>query len=198
MADDNKHPQTKSRSDILKRLPGMHTPQTIQHEMLRVDHAGEFGAVGIYRGQKDALKHATHERQSYENICHMAEGEDVHLAHFNKILPERRIRPSLFSPFWARGSYILGSVTALISKNNAMACTEAVETVIGAHYNEQIDFFEAVKDPETEALKKFRDDELEHLDEAVSDGAQQASVYRAANGIVQSLCKGVITIAEKI
>jgi len=183
---------------MLAKLPGLKTEETIKAEMLRVDHAGEYGAVQIYRGQMAALKNAPSEVKSYAEIKHMAAQEDVHLNHFDQLLPKRSVRPSMLSPLWRAGGFMMGAVTALTSKENAMACTESVETVIGAHYNEQISYFEDKGDDEVDILKKFRDEELEHLEYALQDGAKDAKAYDISDGFMTMLCKAVIRIAEKI
>ena len=103
-----------------------------------------------------------------------------------------------FNTFKRIGGFMMGAVTALTSKDNAMACTESVETVIGEHYNEQIAYCEEKGDDQLDHLKKFRDEELEHLEHAVQDGAKDAKAYHVSDGVIQTLCKSVIRIAEKI
>lgn len=185
-------------AEMLAKLPGLKTQERIKDEMLRVDHAGEYGAVQIYRGQMAALKNASSQKESYTEIKHMAAQESVHLNHFNQLLPKRNIRPSAISPLWRIGGFMMGAMTALTSKENAMACTESVETVIGEHYNEQISYFEEKGDDEIETLKKFRDEELEHLEYAVQDGAKEAKAYHTSDNLITTICKSVIRIAEKI
>ena len=188
----------KADFNPLDILPGKATKKRVKTDMVRVDHAGEFGAVEIYRGQAAVLSKASDHRDGYQKICHMGDQEKVHLGEFNKQLPQRHIRPSMLSPLWKRGGFAMGALTALISKESAMACTEAVETVIDGHYQEQIAYFEKDSDPLTPTLEKFRQEELEHKEEAVEDGAQQAPFYKTTNFLIQSLCKAVIKAAEKV
>lgn len=194
-------PQTPlSHHDILAMLPGKHTQENIQKEMLRVDHAGEYGAVHIYRGQADIFKHAPEKRDILDKILEMGRQEKVHLQKFNIVLPERHIRPSLLSLFWRHGGYAMGAITAMISDKSAMACTEAVETVIDAHYATQINYFEtkAKADPLLSDLKQFQQDELDHKHEALENHAQDAPFYDATKNIIEGLCHFVIKIAHKI
>jgi ubiquinone biosynthesis monooxygenase Coq7 len=168
-------------------------------KMLRVDHAGELGANYIYKGQLAILG-------SNPKIQKMYEQEQHHLKVFEQILPNTRTRPSLLRPFWELGGFILGASTALMGKNAAMACTEAVETVIGQHYNDQIRLLLADENlKENEELQKlikvlceFRDEELEHLDIAVEDGAKDAIGYSGLNFVIQQGCKVAIKVAEKV
>ena len=150
----------------------------------------------------------------------MWEQEKKHLYSFNKILGENRVRPSALMPIWERLGYVLGVGTALLGKEAAMACTEAVETVIGQHYNEYAFLLllrsnspdsqlrELIEmDPESKEkdiqefktiIKEFRDDELEHLDVAVEHDSKQAIAYPLLTQVIQAGCKIGIKVAEKI
>ncbi|CAE7940572.1 COQ7, partial [Symbiodinium sp. KB8] len=103
-------------------------------EIVRIDHAGEYGAVQIYRGQLAALQGT----KEYPLIQHMKAQEEEHLAKMGDLVVNRRSRPSALLPLWHVAGYALGAGTALLGKEAAMACTVAVETVIGEHYNDQI------------------------------------------------------------
>jgi ubiquinone biosynthesis monooxygenase Coq7 len=103
--------------------------------MLRVDHAGEYGATRIYAGQLAVLRGSS---RAAHLVTHMAAQEDRHLARFEQLLTERRVRPTLLQPLWHIGGFALGAATALISEKAAMACTDAVETEIDRHYEEQL------------------------------------------------------------
>ena len=192
MAKDNR------RGFLLTRLAGFATSDNIKAEMLRVDHAGEYGAVHIYRGQIATLAKTPQEREVLEIIYHMAEQEKIHLAKFNSELPKRNIRPSLLSPVWKMGGFLMGAITTLVSRETAMACTEAVETVIGKHYAEQIQFFKHHQDVITPDLEKFCAEELEHLQEAVTQDAHHAPFYRLTNSLIQKICKMGICVAQKV
>ncbi|VDD79756.1 unnamed protein product [Mesocestoides corti] len=141
-------------------------------KMLRVDHAGELGAAYIYKGQLAVLRG----RPSGHLIEHMLEQEKGHLSKFEELIPLNRVRPSVLIPIWRTAPYALGLVTALMGKEAAMACTVAVESVVGNHYNDQIRELLAA-DPAAHAellqiLKQFRDEEMEHHDAALGNDAE--------------------------
>jgi 3-demethoxyubiquinol 3-hydroxylase len=190
----------KEHKNILALLPAKNTPETLKTKMLRVDHAGEFGAVHIYRGQVTALQSASDKNDVLAKIQEMGEHEKVHLNTFNQILTERRIRPSLLSPLWHFGGFFMGAVTALISDTSAMACTEAVETVIDKHYAMQIDYYEqeTQQDSILDTLKQFRQDELNHKQEAIDSHSENAPFYTATKCVIQAICHSVIKLAHKV
>src|SRR5207245_3213777 len=111
-------------------LPGDRPPAAEIARMLRVDHAGEFGATRIYKGQLDVLGGG----RVAGVISQMAESEKRHLARFDKLLHDRRVRPTLLHPLWSVAGYVLGAATALLGERAAMACTVAIEEVIDEHY----------------------------------------------------------------
>ena len=138
--------------------------------MLRVDHAGEYGATRIYQGQLDVLGRSRASRE----IRRMAETEKGHLARFEALLHERRVRPTLLYPLWSVAGYALGAATALLGERAAMACTVAVEETIDEHYRRQAEYL-AEEDPALrETVLAFRDDELAHRDIATAHGAEEA------------------------
>ena len=146
--------------------------------MIRVDHAGEHGAVRIYDGQKAVFDKIKGKEEMVELVAHMAEQEQEHLAYFDALMSERDIRPTVLSPFWDMAGFTLGAVTALMGEKAAMACTAAVETEIDAHYAAQL---EALADSEDKAdkalakkIEKFRADEAAHKDTALEHGAEDA------------------------
>src|ERR1700753_2374490 len=104
--------------------------------MIRVDHAGEYGAVRIYEGQLAVLKRR--KRASVETIPHMADQEQRHLKTFDKLVNERRVRPTALEPVWRMAGFALGAVTAAMGEKAAFACTAAVEEVIDEHYASQV------------------------------------------------------------
>src|SRR6516162_9863484 len=116
-----------------RRLPGDRRPTEEIARMLRVDHAGEYGATRIYQGQLDVLGRS----RGADEIRRMAETEQRHLARFETLLRERRVRPTLLHPLWSVAGYWLGAATALLGKRAAMACTVAIEDVIDEHYRRQ-------------------------------------------------------------
>ncbi|GEQ67375.1 hypothetical protein JCM33374_g1039 [Metschnikowia sp. JCM 33374] len=192
--------------------------------VIRVDQAGELGANYIYMGQYAILSNKYPHLKPI--LKHMWEQEVYHHDTFNRLQTERRVRPSLLTPFWKIGAVAMGAGTALISKEAAMACTVAVETVIGGHYNQQlrvlmnqynIDVFdketgekvspekltEGVRtSPEISTMKDmistFRDDELEHLDTAVENDAKKAVPYILLTETIKLVCRGAIWTAERV
>lgn len=167
-------------------------------EILRVDHAGELGAVHIYRGQRAVLDAAPgHERISGQ-LAEMEGHEARHLARFDTMLTDARVRPTLMTPLWRIAGFALGAGTALLGENAAHACTEAVETVIEAHYAGQIAELEG-RDPDLAAeLSQFRDEELAHRDQAVAEGAHDTPGYPLLAAVIRAGCKAAIKISEKI
>jgi ubiquinone biosynthesis monooxygenase Coq7 len=132
---------------------------------------------------------------------HMQEQEQLHLDKMSDLLVNRRVRPSLLLPIWHIAGYVLGAGTALLGKEAAMACTVAVETSIGSHYNSQIrDMLERRYD-ESEFLdivKQNRDEELEHLDTGMQHNAEQAPFYQALSTAIQTGCKASVWLAQRV
>lgn len=167
-------------------------------EILRVDHAGELGAVQIYRGQRAVLGDGAAQSRIAGQLEHMEAQEAVHLARFEQLLTERRVRPTLMTPLWRLAGFGLGAATALMGEKAAHACTEAVETVIEEHYAGQIAEL-AEQDPELAAeLSRFRDEELEHRDLAVDEGARETPGYGLLSAVIRAGCRTAIRISEKI
>jgi len=160
---------------------------------LRVDHAGELGAKRIYEGQIAVLK----DHPVAEEIQHMKEQEQVHLDTFENLLNDYEVRPSVLTPFWNAAGFALGAVTAAMGPKAAMACTIAVEEVIGEHYQDQAD---KLGDDEAElraTIAQFRDEELEHRDTAVDHDGEQAVGYPVMRKVIQTGCKTAIRLAER-
>ena len=167
-------------------------------EILRVDHAGELGAVHIYRGQRAVLGAARGRERIAGQLAEMEGHEQVHLARFDAILAERGVRPTAMAPLWRIAGFALGAGTALLGEKAAHACTEAVETVIEAHYAGQVGEL-SDREPELAAeLAKFRDEELAHRDQAVAEGAKDAPGYPLLAAVIRAGCKAAIKISEKI
>ncbi len=167
-------------------------------EILRVDHAGELGAVHIYRGQRAVLGKAPGHERIAGQLAEMEGHEAVHLARFDALLNEHKVRPTLFTPLWRLAGFALGAGTALMGEKAAHACTEAVETVIADHYASQIRELET-RDPALAAeLTQFRNEELSHRDQAVEEGARDAPGYALLAAIIQVGCKTAIRISEKV
>jgi 3-demethoxyubiquinol 3-hydroxylase len=167
-------------------------------EILRVDHAGELGAVHIYRGQRAVLGEAAGHGRIAGQLAEMETQEAEHLARFDKLLIERRVRPTALAPVWRLAGFALGAGTALLGDKAAHACTEAVETVIEAHYAGQIEEL-AERDPVLAAeLSRFRDEELAHRDLAVEEGAHEAPGYSLLAAVIRTGCRAAIKLSEKI
>ena len=162
--------------------------------MIRVDHAGEYGAVRIYAGQLAVLgKHA-----SASSIRHMAEQEERHLKTFDRLVNERKVRPTALEPLWRVGGYALGVGTALMGEKAAFACTAAVEEVIDAHYAGQIAELDD-SDPELKrTVEDFKADEARHRQLALDLGAEQAPAYKLLRGAIKLGCRVAIKLSEKI
>jgi ubiquinone biosynthesis monooxygenase Coq7 len=163
--------------------------------MLRVDQAGEYGATRIYAGQLAVLRRNCPEAKL---IARMAAQEQTHLDRFNKLMAERRVRPTALQPLWNVAGFALGAATALMSEQAALACTDAVETEIDKHYRTQLaDLGE--DDPELSAdIEEFRADELEHRDSARSAGATNALGYPVLTAAIRAGCRVAIELSKRI
>ena len=178
--------------------PGQGALAARMAEILRVDHAGEMGAVAIYRGQRAVLGAAPGHERIAGQLAEMEAQEAVHLARFDKLLTERQVRPTAMAPLWRLAGFALGAGTALMGDKAVHACTEAVENVIEQHYAGQIAELTA-RDPDLAAeLSKFRDEELAHRDQAVEEGAHQAPGYSLLSAVIGAGCRAAIKISEKI
>src|SRR4029077_3527483 len=164
------------------RLPGDRRPSEEIARMLRVDHAGEYGATRIYQGQLDVLGRS----RGAGEIRRMAETEKRHLALFEELFRERRVRPPFLYPLWSVAGYAVGAATALLGERAAMACTVAVEEVIDEHYRRQADYL-VEEDPELrETILSFRDDELAHREIAIAHGAEDTPGYDLIGAAVKA------------
>ncbi|MBB4658963.1 demethoxyubiquinone hydroxylase family protein [Parvularcula dongshanensis] len=167
-------------------------------EMLRVDHAGEYGAVAIYQGQRAVFERLPHKARMTALLQEMEEGEQHHLAAFDGLLNERRVRPTLLAPLWNAAGFALGAGTALLGEKAAMACTSAVESVIEGHYKEQADEL-GDQEPELRGtFLQFREDELGHHDTAIAEGAEQAPGYRLLSAAIKAGCRAAIRVTTKV
>ncbi len=167
-------------------------------EILRVDHAGELGAVHIYRGQRAVLSQAPGHERIAAQLAEMEGHEAVHLARFDKLLVERGVRPTALTPFWRAAGFALGAGTALMGDKAAHACTEAVESVIEQHYAGQVAEL-AAREPDLAAeLAQFRDEELAHRDQALAEGAREAPGYELLSAVIRAGCRAAIKISEKL
>ena len=165
--------------------------------MLRVDHAGEYGAVRIYQGQRAVFDHLPDKAHISTLLKEMEEGEHKHLAKFDELLLERRTRPTLFTPLWHMAGFAMGAGTALMGEKAAMACTAAVEEVIEGHYADQAEELGETEPALRDTILEFREEELAHRDTALGEGAEQAAGYGLLKGVIQRGCRLAIKLSEK-
>ncbi len=162
--------------------------------MARVDQAGEYGATRIYAGQLAVL--GSH--PAARVIARMQSQEQRHLRHFDDMLVERGIRPTLVQPFWSVAGHALGAVTALMGPSAAMACTAAVETEIDKHYDEQVRAL-GEEEPELAAsIREFQAEELEHRDTAIAAGAEDTFGYPILSSFIRAGCRLAIRLSKRI
>ena len=167
-------------------------------EFIRVDHAGERGAVKIYEGQLLALNTLVKDDNLKETIEEMKLHEKEHCEFFEKEIKKRNIKPTKFLPLWDLLGVSLGFGSTLLGKKAAMLCTASVEEVIDKHYQNQIDQL----GPDEKDLRKkiinFREDELHHKDIAYEKGASKKGLYSIMDKIIKTGSKIAINISEKI
>ena len=178
------------------RLPGHNAADKNLARMIRVDHAGEHGAVQIYAGQLAVLGHTA----SGETIRHMKAQEQEHLDTFDQLIAENGVRPTALSPLWSIAGYALGAATALMGEKAAMACTAAVEEVIDEHYARQVAVLEkdgAEHSAFKDTIEKFRADEIQHRDTALEHGAEEAPGYRVLSEAIKAGCRLAIKLSER-
>ena len=176
------------------RLPGDPSETERVARMIRVDHAGEYGAARIYDGQLAVLGRTP----VGPVIRDMADQEKAHLETFDRLLAERRVRPTALAPLWHVAGFALGAASALAGPRAAMACTVAVEEVIDDHYRRQQ---EQIGDGErelAETVAAFRADEIAHRDTGLAHGAEQAPAYAALSGAVKAGTRLAIWLSERV
>jgi len=171
------------------------THREVLEEIIRVDHAGEYGATKIYSGQIAVFGKNS---KLGKTIQHMADQEQEHIDKFNELILEHRVRPTALLPLWNVAGFTLGASTALMGEKAAMACTVAVEKVIGEHYQEQLDLLGDDHRDLKKTISKFRDDELEHHDIGIEHDAESAPGYKIMSKVIELGCKAAIAISKKI
>lgn len=165
--------------------------------MIRVDHAGEYGAVRIYEGQLAVFDALKRDSKATGAIRAMAQQEQRHLQTFDRLVNDRKVRPTALEPVWRIAGFALGATTALMGEKAAMACTAAVEEVIDEHYASQLPRLS--DDAELKGtVEDFRRDEIAHRDEALAHGAEQAPGYRVLSEAIKSGCRLAIKLSERI
>ncbi|MGL9681738.1 MAG: demethoxyubiquinone hydroxylase family protein [Wolbachia sp.] len=161
-------------------------------QAIRVNHAGEYGAICIYSGQKFILKKSFIIRE----IIEIEEQEKKHFHYFNEKIKEQKVRPTVLLPVWHVLGMSLGVATAIMGRKAAMACTAAVEEVIGEHYKEQVLHLE---DEELrEMISKFRDEELKHRYIAIKHNAEGSFGYNILSSFIKTSCKAAIYLSKLI
>ena len=167
--------------------------------MIRVDHAGEFGALRIYAGQLAVLGRDPNAAGNVAAIRRMEAQERRHFETFDRMVKERQVRPTALEPVWHVAGYALGAVTALMGEKAAMACTVAVEDAIDQHYAKQMSRLSQSGEAELkDTVSRFRDDELEHRAEALARGAEAAPGYSLLATAIRIGCRVAIRLSERI
>jgi len=162
--------------------------------MIRVDHAGEYGAARIYDGQLAVLG-----RTAVGSVIReMADQEKAHLETFDRMLVERRVRPTALAPLWHVAGFALGAASAIAGPRAAMACTVAVEEVIDEHYQRQQDNIGGNETELAETVAAFRADEIAHRDTGLAHGAEQAPGYGALSRAVKAGTRLAIWLSERV
>lgn len=175
------------------RLPGDPDRKTLLDQIIRVDQAGEYGAMRIYQGQLAVLGNT----DAAPALKTMLAQEEEHLKRFNAIMAARGTRPTALQPLWHVAGFAVGAATALLGKEAAMACTVAVEDVIGEHYREQA---EQLGDDEKDlraTITTFRDDELHHRETSLAHGAEQAPGYEVLTAAIKTGTRVAIWLAKR-
>ena len=167
-------------------------------EFIRVDHAGERGAIKIYEGQLLALKTFKKDPELLKMIEEMKKHEQEHSDFFENEIRERNIKPTKFLPLWDLLGVGLGFGSTILGKKAAMLCTASVEEVIDKHYQNQIDQLQNDEKRLKDKIKKFREDELEHKDIAYQNGATKKGLYSIMDKIIKTGSKIAINISEKV
>lgn len=175
-------------------LPGDRPADAAVARMIRVDHAGEYGAKRIYQGQLAVLGHT----DKAETIRHMQAQEQVHLDTFAALIARRRVRPTALLPFWHIAGFALGAATAALGTRAAMACTVAVEEAIDEHYRAQVEELGQSEPELVQTIETFRAEELEHRDIGLANEAELAPAYRLLSAAIKAGCKVAIAVSERV
>lgn len=197
-------------NDLAPSRPLSAAQRSYLDRAMRVNQAGELAATLIYSSQTPVVTRTDpHLRPLMQ---HFYDQEAGHFATFNALLAKHRIRPTALTPLWRVAATALGWGTAVISREAAMACTEAVETEIGEHYNGQVrELLAWIREAEAkgeevggevrelvEKIRVIRDEELEHLDESVGEGAHEAQAYPVLSAVIRGGCRSAIWLSERI
>ena len=174
-------------------LPGDLEPDARLARMIRVDHAGEYGARRIYEGQLAVLGRSA----CAPTLKHMHEQELAHLRTFEDLIVRNRVRPTVLQPVWHVAGFALGAATAMLGEKAAMACTVAVEEVIDEHYASQAEQLGEDQAALKDTIETFRQEELEHRDIGLEHGAEEAPGYELLSGAVKAGSRLAIWLSER-
>ena len=174
------------------------TNQKTLEEIIRVDHAGERGAIKIYEGQLLALKTIKKDNNLKDKIEEMKEQEKEHLEYFEKEIQKRKIKPTYLLPLWDLLGVTLGFGTALLGKKATMLCTASVEEVIDKHYENQLKKLGNDEKVLKKKIEKFKEDEINHKKIAYESGATTKGFYSIMDKVIRTGSRIAITISEKI
>ena len=174
------------------------TNQKTLEEIIRVDHAGERGAIKIYEGQLLALKTIKQDNDLKDKIEEMKEREKEHLEYFEKEIQKRKIKPTYLLPVWDLMGVTLGFGTALLGKKAAMLCTASVEEVIEDHYQNQLKKLGNDEMDLKAKIEKFKGQEMNHKNIAYESGATNKGLYSIMDKVIRTGSRIAITISEKI
>ena len=174
------------------------TNKTKVEEFIRVDHAGERGAIKIYEGQLLALETLVKDDNLKKTIQEMKTHEKEHCDYFENEIKKRNIKPTKLMPLWDLLGVGLGFSSTLLGKKAAMLCTASVEEVIDEHYKKQINQLEPDENILKEKIKKFREDEIHHKNKAYEEGATKKGIYFLLDKAIKTGSKIAISISEKI
>ena len=184
----------KRKPTLTDRLPGDPSPRAQIERMIRVDHAGEYGAVRIYEGQLAVLR----DGPARAKVREMAAQERDHLARFDDLLVARRVRPTALTPLWHVAGFALGAASAMLGEKAAMACTVAVEEAIDEHYAAQAQALGEEEPDLRQTIEAFRRDELAHKNEALAAGAEQAPAYGLLNRVIKDGARAAIWLSTRV
>ena len=162
-------------------------------EIIRVNQAGELGAIQIYKGQLAVLKN----KPIATDLEDMLNKEKKHYDKFNELLNSYEVRPTIFTPLWKTGAFGLGVITAILGKKSTLACTEAVEEVIIDHYQKQTQYLKGKDNNLAKITKKFCKEEREHLDFASEQDTGNDLFHKTLKKAIKFLSKSAIKISEK-
>ena len=188
------NPPGKPPGKTGRPMPGEPAGEALVHSMIRVNQAGEYGAVRIYAGQLAVLG----DSEDGPVLREMADQERKHLDAFNRMIVERRVRPTAMTPVWHVAGFALGAATALMGREAAMACTVAVEEAIDEHYADQAAMLDDSEAELKKTIEDFRADELAHKDTALAHNAEAAPAYPLLTRAIRDISRTAIWISKRV